>query len=110
MIVNGVRLHVEEHGDGEPILCIHGTSGSAAFWGDAVQELARLGRVISYDRRGCGRSERPEPYETTSVDEHADDAAALLVSLDAAPAGSTASASGCTRWRPTTESTRSARR
>jgi esterase len=27
-----------------------------ALWGDAVQELARLGRVISYDRRGCGRS------------------------------------------------------
>jgi pimeloyl-ACP methyl ester carboxylesterase len=86
VIVNGVRLHVEEHGSGEPILCIHGTSGSAAFWGDAVQELARLGRVISYDRRGCGRSERPEPYESTSVDEHADDAAALLDALDAAPA------------------------
>lgn len=84
MIVNG--LHVEEHGTGQAILCIHGTGGSAAFWGDAVQELARLGRAISYDRRGCGRSERPEPYETTSVGEHADDAAALLDELGAAPA------------------------
>jgi esterase len=84
MEVNG--LYCEVHGSGEPICCIHGTSGSAALWGDAVQELARLGRVISYDRRGCGRSERPVPYDRTSVKEHADDAAALLDALDATPA------------------------
>lgn len=35
-----------------------------------------MGRVISYDRRGCGRSERPDPYERTSVAEQADDAGA----------------------------------
>jgi esterase len=83
---NGVRLYYEEHGTGAPILCIHGCSSSALVWGDAVQELARLGRVIAYDRRGCTRSERPEPYERTSVAEHADDAAALLDALAAAPA------------------------
>jgi pimeloyl-ACP methyl ester carboxylesterase len=55
-------------------------------WGDAVEELARFGRVISYDRRGCARSERPEPYERTTVVEQADDAAALLDALEAAPA------------------------
>jgi esterase len=84
--VNGVRLHYEEHGSGAPILCIHGCSSSALVWSDAVRELARLGRVIAYDRRGCGRSERPEPYERTSVAEQADDAAALLDALAAAPA------------------------
>jgi esterase len=42
--------------------------------------------VIAYDRRGCARSERPHPYERTSVAEHADDAAALLDALGAAPA------------------------
>ena len=56
------------------------------MWGDAVEELARLGHVISYDRRGCGRSERPEPYERTTVAEQADDAAALLDALEATPA------------------------
>jgi len=56
------------------------------MWGDAVKELARLGRVISYDRRGCARSERPNPYERTTVTEQADDAAALLDALEAAPA------------------------
>jgi esterase len=84
--VNGVRLYYEEHGSGAPILCIHGAGSSALLWSDAVHELARLGRVIAYDRRGCTRSERPQPYERTSVAEHADDAAALLVALAAAPA------------------------
>ena len=83
--VNGVRLYYEEHGSGAPIVCIHGTSSSAAVWGDAATELASRGRTILYDRRGCFRSERPEPY-TTNVHEHADDAAALIDALGAAPA------------------------
>jgi esterase len=84
--VNGVRLHHEEHGSGAPILCIHGGGSSAAMWADAIEELAKLGRVIAYDRRGCARSERPEPYERTTVAEQADDAAALLDALEATPA------------------------
>jgi esterase len=82
---NGVSLYYEEHGVGEPIVCIHGTSSSAAVWGDAVQELGRRGRTIAYDRRGCFRSERPEPY-ITNVHQHADDAAALIDAVGAAPA------------------------
>lgn len=79
-------LHYEEHGSGEPILCIHGAGSSTLLWAEAIAKLAALGRVIAYDRRGCSRSERPEPYERTSVAEHADDAVALLDALDAAPA------------------------
>ena len=60
--VNGIRLHYEEHGSGAAILCIHGAGSTALMWAEAVEELARLGRVIAYDRRGCTRSERPEPY------------------------------------------------
>ena len=56
------------------------------MWADAVEQVARLGRVIAYDRRGCTRSERQEPYERTSVAEQADDAAALLDALAATPA------------------------
>ena len=84
--VNGVRLYYEEHGRGDPILCIHGTSSSAMVWRRAATtELATLGRVIVYDRRGCTRSERPEPY-ATSVRQQAEDAAALIRALEAAPA------------------------
>jgi esterase len=83
--VNGVRLYHEEHGTGDPILCVHGSPSSAAAWGAAFGRLAELGRVIAYDRRGYWRSERREPLET-SVETHADDAAALLEALDPAPA------------------------
>jgi pimeloyl-ACP methyl ester carboxylesterase len=66
---------------------MHSWGGSSALmWADAVEERARFGRVIAYDRRGCTRSERAEPYERTSVAEQADDAAALLDALAAAPA------------------------
>ena len=83
---NGVRLYYEEHGQGDPILCIHGTSSSAMVWRPAaIDELSGLGRVILYDRRGCTRSERPDPYET-SVVQHAEDAAALLDAREAVPA------------------------
>jgi esterase len=84
--LNGIRLHYEEHGAGEPILCIHGGGSSALMWTDAFSELAKLGRVIAYDRRGCTRSERPQPYERTTLGEQADDAAALLEHLGAEPA------------------------
>jgi len=83
--VNGVSLYYEEHGTGEPILCLHGAGSSAAVWSDAVSELATRGRTIAYDRRGHFRSERPEPY-VTNVHEQADDAAALIDALAAAPA------------------------
>jgi esterase len=83
--VNGVRLYYEEHGGGDSILCIHGSSSSATVWEDAAAELSRLGRVLLYDRRGATRSERPDSYDA-SVPAHAKDAAALLDELDAAPA------------------------
>jgi esterase len=85
MRVNGVSLYYEEHGAGESIVCIHGTGSSAAFWADAAERLAKHGRAVVYDRRGCSRSERPEPY-TTSVREQTDDAAALIEAVGGAPA------------------------
>jgi pimeloyl-ACP methyl ester carboxylesterase len=43
--VIGVRLYCEEHGRGDPILCIHGTSSSAKVWRPAaIDELSKLGR------------------------------------------------------------------
>jgi pimeloyl-ACP methyl ester carboxylesterase len=83
--VNGVTLYYEEHGEGAPILGIHGSGSSAVLWEDAAAELGKHGRTIVYDRRGFGRSERPEPLEV-DVHVHADDAAALLDVLGATPA------------------------
>jgi pimeloyl-ACP methyl ester carboxylesterase len=83
--VNGVTLQYDERGAGASIVGVHGTGSSALAWTDAARSLSTRGRVIVYDRRGCLRSERPDAY-ATDVPQQADDAAALIEALDAAPA------------------------
>jgi pimeloyl-ACP methyl ester carboxylesterase len=82
----GVDLSVMERGSGPPVLLIHGMAADSGVWGGVADPLAERARVIAYDRRGYGGSGAPEPYERTTIEEQAEDAAALLRSLDAAPA------------------------
>jgi 3-oxoadipate enol-lactonase len=83
----GVPLHYVEHGDGAPVLLVHGLASDAAALAPVARTIAASGaRAIAYDRRGYGESGAPEPYEGTSVEEQAEDAAALLRGLDAGPA------------------------
>lgn len=68
-----VRLHVEETGgDGRPVVLIHGWPLSAEAWKPQMPALRDTGyRVIAYDRRGFGRSEKPESgfdYDTLAED------------------------------------------
>lgn len=86
MSVNGVELYYEEHGEGLPVLGIHGTPSSAVLWEEPAAELARICRCIIYDRRGFHRSERPEPFTAVDLADQVDDAAALLEALSATPA------------------------
>jgi pimeloyl-ACP methyl ester carboxylesterase len=82
--VNGVGLYYELHGSGEPLALVHGSWGDATGWVFGMPTLAESFRVLSYDRRGHSRSERPDT--AGSVDEDSDDLAALLKTLDLAPA------------------------
>jgi pimeloyl-ACP methyl ester carboxylesterase len=83
----GVPLHYEDRGDGPGVLLIHGLASDGAAMAPVASRLAAgAARAIAYDRRGYGASGAPEPYEGTSVEEQAEDAAALLRALDAAPA------------------------
>src|SRR5918994_3669339 len=82
--VNGVRLYYELHGSGEPLVLVHGSRGDARSWRFVVPGLAESFRVVIYGRRGHSRSQRPDTQG--SVDEDGDDLAALLESLDLAPA------------------------
>ena len=44
VLANGIRLYYEEHGEGAPILGIHGSgSSSIILWADAVERLSQLG-------------------------------------------------------------------
>jgi esterase len=83
--VNGWRLSYEEHGSGQALCCVHGAGGSRRTWLSVVPRLAARGRLILYDRRGCGTSERPDPYPAVTMRDHAADLSALLRSLGAAP-------------------------
>ena len=80
---NGCSLYYEDVGEGVPILLIHPAGATASTWGAAADELARIGRVITYDRRGYARS-GGKPVHLVST--HTDDAAALLDHLRAPPA------------------------
>jgi pimeloyl-ACP methyl ester carboxylesterase len=82
----GVALAYEQRGDGPAVLLVHGMADDAAGWRHVGEQLAPVARTIAYDRRGYGGSGAPEPYERTTVEEQAEDAAALLGALDAAPA------------------------
>ena len=73
----GVALAYEIEGSGTPVLLVHDIASDRA--GVPVVPGARS---IRYDRRGYGDSGAPEPYVGTTVMEQAEDAAALLGSLD----------------------------
>jgi pimeloyl-ACP methyl ester carboxylesterase len=76
----GVTLNYEVTGEGEPLLLIMGTSGSILLWAELVGRLAERYRVITFDNRGLGASERGEgPITVASM---AEDASALLEALD----------------------------
>ena len=69
-------LHVEEHGDGEPLLLLQGLGQGAWAWRFQVPVFAERFRTIVYDQRGTGRS--PVPAEPYGISDLAADAAAVL--------------------------------
>jgi len=76
-----IDLYYEDHGSGKPVVLIHGWPLSGASWEKQVAALlARGHRVITYDRRGFGRSSQPSiGYE---YDTFAEDLNRLLTTLD----------------------------
>ena len=82
-VIKRCDLYYEVLGEGVPILLIHPSGATASTWGSASEELARIGLVIAYDRRGNARS-GGEPVRSMSV--HTADAAALLEHLRKPPA------------------------
>lgn len=69
-----INLHYEDLGTGKPVVLIHGWPMSGASWEKQIAALlATSHRVITYDRRGFGRSTQPSvgyEYETLTEDLH----------------------------------------
>jgi pimeloyl-ACP methyl ester carboxylesterase len=57
--VNGIQMYYETQGEGEPLVLLHGFSGSGGAWRRFVPELSKQYRLIVPDLRGHGRSTNP---------------------------------------------------
>jgi non-heme chloroperoxidase len=68
----GIEIYYEDHGAGQPVVLIHGYPLSGRAWDKQVPALLDAGyRVITYDRRGFGRSSQPATgydYDTFAAD------------------------------------------
>lgn len=77
--VNGVELHYEIHGEGSPLVMLHGGVNPADFFGAPLAEMAKSRKVIAIHLRGHGlSSDTDAPW---SYEQMADDVAALLGEL-----------------------------
>jgi len=77
---DGVRSFYEVYGDGEPTLLLLPTWSlvHSRFWMAQIPYLARHLRVVTFDGRGNGRSDRPVGPEHYGPNEFAADALAVL--------------------------------
>lgn len=77
--VNGISIYYEVRGNGKPVLLIAGLANDLTQLGGLIGRLAEKRRVISFDSRGVGRSDKPDtPY---TIEMMGDDAAGVLGSL-----------------------------
>ena len=74
--VNGVELYYEIHGDGPPLIMLHGGVNPSEMFGAPLAEMAKAHKVIALHARGHGLSK--DGSEPWSYEVFADDVAALM--------------------------------
>jgi pimeloyl-ACP methyl ester carboxylesterase len=70
-LTDGTRLRLSDRGSGPPIVLVHGWKMSHRIWDRVVPGLERTHRVISFDLRGMGESDKPPgryDFEQLSAD------------------------------------------
>jgi len=78
--VNDINIYYETHGEGEALVLIMGYGGSSGQWFRQIPGLSQDYRVVAFDNRGTGRSDKPDiPY---TMEMMAGDIAALLEAID----------------------------
>jgi non-heme chloroperoxidase len=76
-----IEIHYEDHGSGQPVVLIHGYPLASSSWEKQTAVLLEAGkRVITYDRRGFGKSDRPTSGH--DYDTYAADLSGLVSALD----------------------------
>lgn len=76
---NGITVHYEVYGEGEPLILISGLGGDLTFWYTNVEYLAKKNKVIIYDTRGAGQTDATE--EAYSMEIFAEDLSGLMWAL-----------------------------
>lgn len=82
--VGDIDIYYEVHGGGEPLVLIYGYAGHSGLWFRQIPVLSKKYRVIAFDNRGAGRSDKPDiPYSMAVM---ARDVAGLLdvIGIDSA--------------------------
>ena len=80
---NGIRLHYDERGSGDPLVLIMGLGAPGSVWEDHVQAFEQHFHCFLLDNRGAGESDKPEgPYTTAMM---AEDTAGLIEALGLGP-------------------------
>ncbi len=82
--LNGITLHYEDHGQGLPVVLLHGFPLNHEIWRPQIEALQNACRVITPDLRGHGKSEAPDGVYTMAG--LADDIAGLIKHLNCGPA------------------------
>jgi pimeloyl-ACP methyl ester carboxylesterase len=78
---DGVPIYYEDHGDGEPILLIHGWTMNAEYWWQKnIDSLAESHRVVALDLRGHGLSGKTSDKHTLA--QYARDVRELIETID----------------------------
>ena len=77
--VNGCDIYYEVHGQGDPLVMIMGLRRNMEWWYHQIPVLSKHFKVIVFDNRGAGRSDKPEM--DYSIRLFADDTAALMDEL-----------------------------
>src|SRR5262249_28746384 len=76
--VNGICLNVEISGIGEPLVLLHGFTGSAATWKSHGEAFSLKFQVIAIDLHGHGLSDSPADPQRYSMEHCAQDLIAIL--------------------------------
>lgn len=77
---NGADLYYEDHGEGQPIVFLHGAAAGLRYFEPQLTDLSNEHRTIAFDFRGHGRSEKTELGHT--LPQHARDLHAFLDGLN----------------------------
>lgn len=76
-----VKLHVESHGSGAPIVMIHGIGANLCTWKDLVEPFARTNKLFLIDLKGFGKSPKPRD-DRYSIQDQADLVHQFIVQQD----------------------------